>query len=127
MHIQTQTTDEAVIEEIGARLRQARLARNQSQASLAEQAGIGRVTLQRLEEGGTGASLPSLIRVLRALGLSEGLDRLVPESAPSPIEEAERHKRRRKRAGSPRTGTPGEDGSQRQPWRWGDEQGKPQP
>jgi transcriptional regulator with XRE-family HTH domain len=127
MRISTQTTDEAVLAELGARLREARLARNQSQASLADQAGIGRVTLQRLEEGGTRASLPSLIRVLRALDLSEGLDRLVPEPRPSPIEEAQRRKRRRQRAGSPRPAASDEDRPQRRPWRWGDEKREPRP
>jgi len=126
MQISTQTTDEMVLEELGARLREARLARNQSQVSLAEQAGVGRVTLQRLEEGETRTSLPSLIRVLRALGLSEGLDRLVPEPGPSPIEEVQRRKRRRQRAGAPRLAASDEDGSRRQPWRWGDEQREPQ-
>jgi transcriptional regulator with XRE-family HTH domain len=116
MDISAQNTDSAVLAELGARLRNARLERNLSQAALAEAAGIGRVTLQRIEEGASGASLPSLIRILRALDLSEGLNRLVPEVAPSPLEEVRRRGRRR-RAGSPRPR--GDEGPPS--WRWGDE------
>lgn len=116
MRISARNTDSAVLAELGARLRNARLERNLSQAALAEAAGIGRVTLQRIEDGASGASLPSLIRILRALDLSEGLDRLVPEVVPSPLEEARRPGRRR-RAGSSRR--PGEEGPPA--WRWGDE------
>jgi transcriptional regulator with XRE-family HTH domain len=119
MHISTQLTDSAVLEELGARLRATRLERNLSQAELAEAAGIGRVTLQRLEEGSTGASLPSLIRVLRALDLSDNLDGLVPEPTPSPVEELRRRGSQRKRASSPRS--PARDDDSQPPWRWGDE------
>ena len=118
MRISAQKTDSAVLEELGARLRSARLERNLSQAALAEAAGIGRVTLQRIEEGTTGSSLPSLIRILRALDLSDGLDRLVPEPTPSPVEEVRRRAQERKRAGSPRS--PRGDSPPGQ-WRWGDE------
>jgi transcriptional regulator with XRE-family HTH domain len=118
MRITTQTPDDAVMQELGARLRGARLSRNLSQAQLAQDAGIGRVTLQRLEEGKVNASLPSLIRVLRALDMSEGLDQLLPAPRPTPLEELERRGRPRRRAGSSRKQSPREGG-----WQWGDEGG----
>jgi transcriptional regulator with XRE-family HTH domain len=118
MRITAQNTDGAVLEELGSRLRESRLRRNLSQARLAEEAGVGRVTLQRLEEGASGASLPSLIRVLRALGLVEGLDQLIPEAAPSPIEELRRRGQPRRRAGTSRSPQP--DESPQRPWEWGD-------
>lgn len=118
MRISAHLTDSAVLKELGSRLRSARLERNLSQAALAEAAGVGRVTLQRLEEGATGSSLPSLIKVLRALNLSGGLDSLVPEPVPSPIEEVRRGARQRKRAGPPRRAA---DNSTPPRWRWGDE------
>jgi len=117
MHISSENTDEAVLAELATRLRRARLERNLSQTELARQAGIGRVTLQRIEDGGS-ASLTSLIRVLRALGLLEDLDRLVPEPGPSPIEELRRRGRQRQRAGSPRSA----ERPASHPWRWGDEE-----
>lgn len=121
MQISTQTTDEAVLEELGSRLRQIRLDRNLSQTRLAEEAGVGRVTLQRIEDGSTRASLPSLIRILRALNLSEGLDRLVPEAGPSPMDEVKRRGRARRRAGSPRAAE--RPAQPPHPWKWGDEGG----
>jgi len=118
MRITAFNTDAAVLEELGSRLRESRLRRNLSQARLAEEAGVGRVTLQRLEEGAANASMSTVIRLLRALDLSEGLDQLVPAPGPSPIEELKRRGRRRQRAGSRRGGDaappPG-------PWRWPDE------
>lgn len=118
MRITTHTPDAAVLQELGARLRAVRLNRNLSQAQLAEEAGIGRVTLQRLEEGKGGASLPSMIRVLRALDLSESLDQLVPPPRPSPLEELKRREQPRLRAGSPRGQSHRDEG-----WQWGDEEG----
>lgn len=117
MRITTQTPDDAVLEELGTRLRAVRLHRNLSQERLAEEAGIGRVTLQRLEDGKVNTSMPSLIRVLRALDLSESLDQLIPPPRPSPVEEAERRRQPRRRAGSSRSKERRDEG-----WRWGDEE-----
>jgi transcriptional regulator with XRE-family HTH domain len=117
MELSKHTPDDAVLQEVGRRLRAARLSRNVSQTRLAEEAGIGRVTLQRLEEGTVNVSLSSLIRVLRALDLSEGLDQLIPPPAPSPQEEVRRRGRPRQRAGSSRLQKPRGEG-----WRWGDEE-----
>jgi transcriptional regulator with XRE-family HTH domain len=117
MRITTHTPDDAVLEELGARLRAVRLHRNLSQERLAAEAGIGRVTLQRLEDGKVKASLSSLIKVLRALDLSESLDQLVPAPRPSPVEEAERRRQPRRRAGSSRP-----KAHRDEDWRWGDEE-----
>jgi len=118
MRLTKQSPDDAVLQELGARLRAVRLSRNLSQERLAKEAGIGRVTLQRLEEGTVNASLSSMIRVLRALDLSEGLDQLVPVPSPSPREEVQRRGRLRRRAGSSRSQEHQDEG-----WRWGDEEG----
>lgn len=119
MRILGENTDPAVLEELGSRLQRTRLERNLSQAQLAAEAGVGRVTVQRVEDG-RGASLTSLIRILRALDLLDGLDRLVPEPVESPLDELRRQGRRRQRAGSPRPrGGPEEDPGG---WRWGDEE-----
>jgi transcriptional regulator with XRE-family HTH domain len=113
-----QGSDGAVLAELGERLRAARLARNLSQQKLAAEAGVGRMTVQRLEEGGS-ASLTSLIRILRALDELDGLARLLPSPGPSPLEEARRQGRRRQRARS--AGAPPPPKPQHEPWRWGDE------
>lgn len=110
-------SDRELLAELGRRLRDARLERNLSQEELAERAGVGRVTVQRMETGKS-SSLISFVRALRALDLLGGLERLLPGPAPSPIDELERRGRRRQRAGSPRAGG-GERRAGR--WRWGDE------
>jgi transcriptional regulator with XRE-family HTH domain len=111
------TSDSAVLEELGRRLREARLERNLSQAQVSEEAGIGRMTLQRMEAGES-SSVTSLIRVLRALDLLDGLEPLLPAPSSSPIEDLRRRGRRRRRAGAPRSSLA--KGAPR-PWRWGDE------
>ena len=118
MRITTRTPDDAVLQELGARLRAARLRRNLSQEKLAKEAGVGRVTLQRLEEGKVNATLPILIRLLRTLDLSEGLERLLPAPGPSPLEEMERRGRPRQRARKARQKKQQDKG-----WQWGDEEG----
>lgn len=110
-------SDRALLEELGGRLRDARLEQNLSQQALADRAGIGRVTLQRMEAGDS-PSLVNFVRVLRALGLLSGFERLLPAATPSPIDELERRGRRRQRAGS-RRADPSEGDAGR--WRWGDE------
>jgi transcriptional regulator with XRE-family HTH domain len=116
MPISARDTNAVVLEQLGSRLRRARLDRNLNQAKLAEEAGVGRATLQRIEEGKS-ASMTNLIGVLRALDLLDGVDRLVPEPTPSPIDELKRKGRQRQRAGSPRGGP----AAPARPWRWPDE------
>ena len=118
MKIDEGLTDQAVLAELGGRIARARLERNVAQAELAAEAGVGVATLQRLEAGHSVAST-SLIRVLRALGLLAGLERLVPEPLPSPIEQLALRGRRRQRARPPRSG--GEEEASGEAWRWGDE------
>jgi transcriptional regulator with XRE-family HTH domain len=117
MRIEPGLTDEAVLAELGSRLARARLERNLTQEELGDQAGVGRPTVQRLEAGEP-IKVTSLIRVLRVLGLIEGLDRAVPEPVPSPIERLKLSGKERRRATGTRSrGVADTVG----PWRWGDE------
>jgi transcriptional regulator with XRE-family HTH domain len=97
MELTQQLSDRAVLSHLGRRLAQFRLDRNVTQRELAAEAGVSLPTVQRLE-GGRGATLTALVRVLRALDLLEGLEALVPEPLPSPIEQLERGGRLRQRA-----------------------------
>src|ERR1700710_2712 len=116
MDEQAGSSDEALQEELGSRLRDLRLNRNESQQELARRAGVGKATLQRLEEGRSG-TIVTLLRVLRALDL-DNLDALVPAVERSPLAEArgERQARVRARGRSAPKRPPGG-------WRWGDEEG----
>lgn len=118
MRIADLTTDKAIIEELGRRLRQARLARNVSQEALAKEAGLARHTLQRIEEGHS-FSTTTLVKLLRALDLLEELNGLIPEAVERPVDRMRRRGERRQRASSPR-GRAGEKGAGS--WRWGDEE-----
>jgi transcriptional regulator with XRE-family HTH domain len=111
----SETSDRALQEQLGSRLRALRLNRNESQEALALRAGIGKATLQRLEEGRSG-TIVTLLRVLRAQGLDD-LDGLVPAVEKSPLAEArgKRQGRVRARGSSAPKSPPGE-------WRWGDEE-----
>lgn len=62
-------TDDAVLTLIGRRLAALRVAKNLTQRQLAEQAGLGLRTVQRLELGESGTHLSGFVRVCRMLGL----------------------------------------------------------
>jgi transcriptional regulator with XRE-family HTH domain len=111
-------TDAAVLEELGLRIARHRLERNWTQADLAREAGIGVATAQRAESGKS-VQMTSMVRLLRTLGLLEGLDAAIPESVRLPIAQLERERRRaRRRARQPRRG-PGPAPTEE--WVWGDE------
>ena len=114
MKIEKQLTDETVLTEIGSRIARQRVDLGLTQAQAAEQAGIAKRTLERLEAGGSTEAL-SMIRVLRALDLMEGLDGMLPEPVPRPMELLKLKGKERKRASSPKTVQAAKN------WRWGDE------
>ncbi len=117
MKITGQLSDEAILRELGSRLAAARLLRNQTQAALAEEAGVSKRTVERLEAGEVAVRLSGLVRVLRALGLAERLESLVPPPAVSPVEQLRQAGRQRQRAsGRRRSARPGT-----RTWTWGDE------
>ncbi len=91
-------TDQALIQRLGQRLAQLRLAKNLTQAQLAEQAGLGLRTVQRLELGASATQLSGFLRVCRVLGLVERLDLLVPEAVASPMAQLKQAGRKRRRA-----------------------------
>jgi len=116
----TSATDESVVQGLGHALGAERLRQNRSQREVAQEAGVSRATLQRLE-GGESVQLTSLVGVLRALGLRARLAGLVPAPGPSPMEELEREARTRprQRASGPRQVDERSeaDGA----WRWGED------
>jgi transcriptional regulator with XRE-family HTH domain len=80
----------------------ARLARNLTQAGLAEQAGVSKRTLERLESGEVAMQLSGFVRVCRALGLAGRLESFIPETVPSPIAQLKMQGRTRQRASGQR-------------------------
>jgi transcriptional regulator with XRE-family HTH domain len=111
MEILDTQTDEAILGEIGQRITRRRLAQQMTQAELAEQAGVGKRTLERVEAGLTAQS-STLIRIFRVLGLLPRLDQMLAEPAIRPLEAAVRKGKARQRA-SGRTKS-----QQDKPWSW---------
>ncbi len=99
-------TDQAVLQDLGRRIRQRRLDRNLSQQDIAERTGLDRTTIGALEREGR-ATLMTFVQVLRALDALEELDGFLPELGPSPLELARRRGRVRQRASRPRASRPG--------------------
>ena len=103
MKIESQLTDDSILKELGARLTGARLGCNLTQAALAEQAGVSKRTVERLESGEVATHLSGFLRVCRVLGLLEGLEALVPVPTASPMEQLKLHGRKRQRASGRRS------------------------
>lgn len=109
--------DDALLNEIGRRLARRRLDFQLTQAALAEEAGVSKRTVERIEAGYAAQTL-SLIRILRALDLLAGLDQLLPKPGPRPMDllKLKGKARRRVRKSDPSSGTAGKsDGG----WSWG--------
>jgi transcriptional regulator with XRE-family HTH domain len=113
MKIASQLTDEGVLRELGERLERVRLEQNLTQAALAEQAGVSKRTLERLESGEVATQLSGFLRVCRTLGLLDRFDTLVPEPLPSPIAQLKLQGKTRRRA-SGKKGAAGAPGK----WTW---------
>lgn len=94
---------------------QQRLDLGLTQSQLAEQAGVAKRTLERIEAGGS-TKMSSIIRILRVLDLVQGLNLLVPEIQARPMDLLKRKGKIRQRASkkqkSKQTGAP---------WSWRDD------
>ena len=116
MKIEAQTSPEVVITELGVRIAHRRIELGITQARLAEQAGVGKRTIERIEKG-KDTQLTTLIRILRILDLTDHLNQLIPETKVSPIEmlKAQQQQQPRQRA------TSKQKAKHKKPWKWGDE------
>lgn len=112
-------SDSEILATLGERLARERLDRNITQAVVAREAGVARRTVSRLENGHS-VDTQSLIRILRALGLLDRLERLAPPPRPSPVALAARRGRDRERARG-RPESPGATDDDGPGWVWPDE------
>jgi transcriptional regulator with XRE-family HTH domain len=83
--MQRSKTAEEIEGELGQQLRDLRLRRNINQRQLAEQAGVALNAVKNLENG-KGATLTSLVKVLRTLGRADWLETLAPTVGISPMQ-----------------------------------------
>jgi transcriptional regulator with XRE-family HTH domain len=102
-----------ILKELGERIKDLRIAENMTQNDLADRSGVSVKTICRIEKGDN-LSIMNYLNVLRALGILENLQLIVPEKRVSPEELHERGKKReRVSAKQKRQAT--------RPFKWGDE------
>lgn len=115
MKITADSNNLAIMKEIGERIKRSRLDMQLSQKELAERAGISVRTLSTIENNGD-VRLEILIRVLRAMGLIENLNVLLPELEFNP-EDYRMLGKSRQRVSKRKMEQEHNSG-----WKWGDEE-----
>jgi transcriptional regulator with XRE-family HTH domain len=114
MKIGSHMSEAGMAAELGNRAQHHRVSMNLTQAELARSAGVSQRTVERFEAGNS-VQLDKLLRILRALRLSDNLDQLVPETSVRPIQLAASKTEVRQRSYKRRNVT-SKGGS----WIWGD-------
>jgi putative transcriptional regulator len=109
-------SDDATLKELGNRIVRYRLNRNLTQEALAQESGVSKRTINRIEHGHS-TQTSNLIRILRVLRLLENLEVLIPEPAISPIQQTKMHGKKRRRASS----VP-DKAEHKEPWTWGEDE-----
>jgi len=115
MNISKLMTDEAILAEIGNRFVRYRIDHQVTQADLAEQAGVSKRTVERVEAGAS-VQFSTVIRILRVLDVLPGLDRMIPEPSIRPMDLLKHKGKVRQRASSSQR-----SGKISKKWSWGDE------
>ena len=90
----------AIAEELGERLKQARLNADLTQSEVAQLAGVSRKVVLNAEKGKS--QLEAFIAIISALNLTEHLDRFLPKQTISPIQLAKLQGKHRQRASGQR-------------------------
>ncbi|MEE3651594.1 MULTISPECIES: helix-turn-helix transcriptional regulator [unclassified Brenneria] len=90
----------AIAEELGERLKQARLNNDLTQSDVAELAGLSRKAVLNAEKGKV--QLEALAAIMVALNLTEPLDKFLPAQDISPIQLARLQGKQRQRASGQR-------------------------
>ena len=93
-------TDQEVLDEMGRRLREYRLARDLTAEALADRAGLSITTVLNAENG-RNPKLETVIRILRMLGRLENLNAFLPEPRVSPMELLRRGTPKKRQRASP--------------------------
>jgi len=117
MKISKLLADDAILTELGIRIAHRRLELQLTQAHLAEQAGVAKRTVERIEAGAS-AQMASLIRIFRILELLPNLELMLPDTQPSPMDLLRQKGKIRQRASGRRQTNRIEEP---QPWFWDDD------
>ena len=97
MKIKGNENEQAILKEIGLRIKQYRISLDITQADLADKCGISSSTEVRIENG-EDSKFSNYIKILSALNVLENIDLLFPEPQPDfkklyEIEQSQRRKR----------------------------------
>jgi transcriptional regulator with XRE-family HTH domain len=95
MDLYAQTND-AIMRQIGSKLKELRIEKNMKQAELADASGVSVFTISSVENGKT-TSLLTIVQLLRALGHLDYLDSFFQEETISPIAYAKLMKNNKKK------------------------------
>ena len=114
MKLTARSSNEEVLQVLGKRIRETRIAMDMTQGEAAKKAGVTAKTISRIENG-EDLAVSTMLNVLRALGLVQNIDALIPEptARPSILMENDKEKQRVRKKTS-------QNDSSRQ-WKWGDE------
>lgn len=110
-------SDDRLLTQLGARVTVLRLSKNLTQAGLAQQAGVGLRTLQRLESGSAATQLSGLVRVCRALDFLDRFESLVPAVQASPLAQLKAQSTPQRKRASTRKSV---DPATPKKWTWGE-------
>lgn len=89
-------TNDAIMRQIGSKLKELRIEKNMKQTELADAAGISVFTISAVENGKT-TSLLTIVQLLRALEHLDYFDSFFQEEAMSPIAYAKLMKKNKKK------------------------------
>ncbi|MCH5211672.1 MAG: helix-turn-helix transcriptional regulator [Oscillospiraceae bacterium] len=81
MKITGNENEQAILKELGTRVKQYRISLNITQADLAAKCGISSSTVVRLENG-IDSKFSNYIKILNGLRLTQNIDMLIPEMQP---------------------------------------------
>ena len=89
-------TDNVILQQIGKKLKEERLAQNISQKTLSETSGLAQSSISLIEKGKNGSML-SIVMMLRALNRLDVLENLFAEKPISPVALSEMMKKQHQR------------------------------
>ena len=114
-------TAESALALLGRRMAAFRIRSNWTQAQLAEQAGVSKGTVERIERGDS-VQVLNLVKVLRVCGMLETFLAIFPDDAPSPMQILQMGKvQARKRVRNPRNSVNAVSAVCDTPWEWGED------
>lgn len=118
MKISGYENEQAILAELGDRIKAHRVASNYSQAEFAARCGIGLNTVKRVEKG-EDVNMSNFLKIMSALGIAENLNLLIPEQQVD-FKRLFEHASARKRVSGRRSKTI----PTTKKWIWGEDQNK---